>query len=104
MTLLGDSSVHDQGKNETVGNKPSISNAYSWDLSIVEGRDATAGGDEGVATCGGEEGGYEGRGEPQVHGLHGGLEEGWGCHVSEGRTGACSPRHANMPAPNHAYG
>jgi len=57
MALLRNSSVHDQGKNEVIGNKPSISNAYSWDLSIVKGGDATAGEMRVVAACGGEEGG-----------------------------------------------
>ena len=43
MALLGNSSAHDQGKNERIGNQPSISNAYSWDLSIINGGDTTAG-------------------------------------------------------------
>ena len=57
MALLRNSSVHDQGKNEVIGNKPSISNAYSWDLSIVKGGGRHCRRDEGVAACGGEEGG-----------------------------------------------
>jgi len=43
MALLGDGSVLNQEKNDTVGNQPNISNAYSWSLSIVKGGDATAG-------------------------------------------------------------
>jgi hypothetical protein len=69
MALLGNSSAHDQGKNERIGNQPSISNAYSWDLSIVKRGDATAGEMRKWQLAGVRRGGYEGRGEPQVTAL-----------------------------------